>query len=579
MHESLKEPRGLPVGCDDYGEVVDNQLIFVDKSLFIQAILKDKSEVILITRPRRFGKTLNMSLLHYFFAAEVLNRKTEGMFDHLQIAQYPACMAHQGQYPVISITFKDLKADTYELFYALFCDIIRDLYTQHMRLLSHPTLQESDQERFKAILNGTANETVLRFALRDLTRYLYQRYQVKPIVLIDEYDAPIQAGYQYDYYEKAIQLMRGVLSPVLKNNAYLKKAVLTGVLRVAKEGMFSGLNNVKVYSVLNHHYSDYFGFTDSEVDQLLEKSGLSGKKDEVKTWYNGYQIGNTWVYNPWSIINYLHEHGTCAAYWLNTSDNQWLKDLVIKSNVKVKAALHQLLEDKSIQVLIPDNFVFADLKRNTATLWSLFVMAGYLTVTESTLVDAELWSCRIEIPNYEVRAIYLQIIRQWVSDNQGPEWYQDFIQHLLTGNIEAWAQEMQEVMIQMTSYHDSAMAAEAFYHGMLLGICSPLQGQGYIVKSNQESGMGRYDIALIPHDPQQLGIIIELKHADVGKHATEQETEEALVAAAEDGLTQIQNKEYAAGLRQAGVGTICAIGVGFHGKQLHIQHAFWKADQ
>ena len=199
-------------------------------------------------------------------------------------------------------------------------------------------------------------------------------------------------------------------------------------------------------------------------------------------------------------------------------------------------------------------------------------MAGYLTVTHVKQVQMNQLACQIEIPNDEVRSIYLEIIQAWVSDNRGPEWYQDFIQHLLMGNIQAWAQEMQEVMIQMTSYHDSAMAPEAFYHGMLLGICSPLQGKAYTVKSNQESGLGRYDIALIPHDPDQLGIIIELKHADVGKHATEQETEEALVAAAEAGLTQIQNKDYTVGLRQAGVGTICAIGVGFHGKQLHIQH-------
>ncbi len=452
-----------------------------------------------------------MSLLHHFFAEQVLERKTAGMFEQLQIAQFPDAMAHQGQYPVISITFKDIKNETYEKCYEGLCQAFEQTYSFHQSVMSHEKLSPAYQQQFEAVLYGKADEKTIRFALLNLTHYLYLCYGVRPIVLIDEYDAPVQAGYQYGYYDQAIQLMRSILSPALKNNPYLKKAVLTGVVRVAKEGMFSGLNNVRVYSLFHQRYSDFFGFTEPEVQNLLVQSGLANKEAEVRHWYNGYQIGKTRIYNPWSMMCYLIEQGTPDCYWVNTSDNMLLKELILEASVNVKAQLQTLLQGGQIHVILRDNFIFPELKTKEATFWALLVMAGYLTPRSETRHGLGPSQYTLDIPNREIREIYTQFLCEWLAKDQSEIWYRQFVDQLLAGNIDAFATGMHHIILQIASVHDLEQQPEAFYHGLMLGLILYLEPPQYRVLSNRESGYGRYDIAIIPHDNRKLGIILELK--------------------------------------------------------------------
>lgn len=560
----------FPIGCHDFGKIIKKGYTFVDKTLFIKAILQDSSEVILITRPRRFGKTLNMSLLHYFFAESVDGYLTKGMFDPFQIATETTCMAHQGQYPVISLSFKDIKAECYENFYQKFCQILSELYLQHKVVLSSPKLEEIEKQDFRAVMNKQADETTLEFALKQLTRYLYRYYGIKPIVLIDEYDTPLQSAYYHQYYEPVLNLIRGFLSAGLKDNSALEKGVLTGILRVAKEGMFSGLNNIAVYSLLHPRYSEYFGFTEAEVQPLLHQAGLADAAADVRAWYNGYQIGTSRVYNPWSIINYLHNQGAYAAYWLHSSDNLWLQRLVMQASLKIKTHLQALMQGKAIHVMIPDNFVFAQLGHDDATLWSFLIMSGYLTVSKLQRPQLNQLDCQLEIPNREIQEVYVDMIQAWLSPTQNGAWFTGVMEHLLQGQITLWAQDMQQMILQIASFHDLGLQPEAFYHGFLLGCLAYLHQTNYgSVLSNRESGHGRYDIALVPHDPAELAIILELKQVNTSSAAKRQFQ---LLAAARNALTQIDIQCYDAALRQVGIQRICKIGVAFSGKHLEIQH-------
>ena len=571
MHGKIKPILRLPVGCDEFGKLLDNKLIFIDKSLFIREIIEDTTEVILITRPRRFGKTLNMSLLHYFFAEQVLEHKTAGMFDHLQIAQYPECMAHQGKYPVVSITFKDMKNTTYQHCYDGLCQALQEAYRLHENLISHEKLPEPYQQEFAAVLYSRATEKEIRFALLNLTRYLYQCYGVRPIILIDEYDTPIQSGYQYQYYEEAVQLIREILSPALKNNRYLHKAVLTGVTRVAKEGIFSGLNNVEVYSLLHQRYSEYFGFTEKEVQELLLQAGLENKAAEVRHWYNGYQIGPQQIYNPWSIVHYLKNQGKPNYYWVNTSDNFLLKELIVDANTDVKAQFQHLLQGASIQTTISDDFIFPEVKKMEETLWALLVMAGYLTPIAEVSDAVEETEYMLAIPNREVRSIYARFIRQWLTKGKNQLWYKNFIDQLLVGNIPVFETGIQHIILQIVSTYDVGYKPENFYHGLMLGLILYLEPPRYRVVSNRESGLGRYDIAIIPQNNQELAIILELKSVAPKKDNTEIEAS-LLMTAAKEAVTQINQRHYIADLAYLKFQRICKIGLAFCGKNLHIEY-------
>lgn len=427
----------FPIGYDDFGKVTEKGLTFIDKTLLIKEMLDDRqTEVSVILRPRRFGKTFNLSMLRHFFAAEVYGRKTAGLFDNLKIAQLgDEYMRHQGKYPVVSVTFKDIKELNYTSARQALAKVLSRLYKENYVLLDSNKLTAADKHSFNKILNEEGTDADLQSSLLDLMSYLFQHYGVKPYLLIDEYDTPIISAYISGYYSEMISLMRGLFGMTLKSNPYLEKAMITGILRVAKESMFSGLNNLKVFSVLNSNYSEHFGFTESEVENVLAQAGLSENSAEIRAWYNGYQIGGRVIYNPWSIANCLYEKGDLRPYWINTSDNQLVKDLLKQSPLEFKSNFEILLSDNYIEEIIDESLVFNALRENPDSLWSLLLMSGYLTAVSSETDEQGRPSCRLAIPNREVRSLYRQIIEEWLSDDHGSRWYNEFMHALLIGNM------------------------------------------------------------------------------------------------------------------------------------------------
>lgn len=553
----------LPVGTEDFGKLINKKLDFVDKTLFVKEILDDVgADVVVITRPRRFGKTLNLSMLNYFLAEKVNGQSTKGLFDNLSISRCgDEYLQHQAKYPVISVTFKDIKELTYDSAKLHLSKVLSVLYSEHIELLSSQKLTSQDKRDFERILEKNGTEIDIKSSLEDLTRYIYLHYRVKPWLLIDEYDTPIQAAYVNKYYNEMIELMRGVLSSSLKSNSYLEKAVITGILRVAKESLFSGVNNLKVYSILNPKYGEYFGFTETEVADLLKKSNFSDKSEDIKNWYNGYQIGNNVIYNPWSITNCISEKCILQPYWVNTSDNQLIKDLLKASPIEFKKELELLLKGDSIEGFIDENMVFQYMSNDPGSVWSLLLMSGYLKPVSTRYTDQGT-VCQLAIPNKEVRNLYRQIVEQWLSNGHGLKWYNDFIDTLLVGNIEKFKKHLEKVIFQITSYHDFAREPEAFYHGLMLGFTVSLHSTGaYEIKSNRESGKCRFDIMLIPKNKSKLGIIIELKSIP---------EKEDLLKSSKDAVKQIDDKKYTEEFKGRGINDIIKIGIAFRQKDFEV---------
>jgi len=411
-------PLRLPVGYNNFYDIIHQGFHFVDKSQLIAEILDETSQVVVITRPRRFGKTLNLSMLHHFLASEVGGQSTEGLFDGLAISKAGDYLAHQGRYPVISLTLKGVKDHTFENAYSNLCVIVALLYGEHEYLLQSKQLTRAQKTTFETILMKKANLAEVTAALQYLSLYLFQHTHIKPWILIDEYDAPIQSAYVHGFYQPMISLMRNFYSAALKDNLYIHRAVITGILRVAKESIFSDLNHITIYSLLNSKYGNYFGFTEPEVADLLAKSNLQNQTSAVRDWYNGYCMGDTTVYNPWSIINFIKFDGSLKPYWVNTSDNQLIRDLLIRSSDRFKAQFEQLLLGKSVERLIDEQMVFAELRTNETRAWTLLLMAGYLKVAKKHELEGEDW-CTLEIPNREVRSLYKKIIEQWLSNGHG----------------------------------------------------------------------------------------------------------------------------------------------------------------
>ncbi len=554
----------LPIGYDDFAEIIYNKLEYVDKSLFIKAVLDDvQTKVAVITRPRRFGKTLNLSMLHYFLAPEVLGRPTKGLFDHLKIAHAEGnYIAEQGKHIVVSITFKEIKEADFKTALLSFSKLMSDLYNQYDFLLDSDKLNAHEKKSFLSILDRESDIIALRSGLKDLMSYLYKHYSVKPWLLIDEYDSPIHSAYSHGYYHEMIDFMRGLFGAALKNNLYLEKAVITGILRISKESLFSGVNNLRVYSILNTKYSEHFGFTETEVRELLEKRKLLDKFDEVQKWYNGYRFGNDTIYNPWSIANYLDENYLARAYWVNTSDNKLIKDLLKKSSLDFKRDFEILVNGGAVTKAIDSNIVFKYLGDHPTGVWNLLLMSGYLKPLSSQ-INEQGDLCELSIPNQEVQFLYRQIIEQWLSNGNGIDWYNQFIENLITGKIDQFKKDLEKVVLQIMSYHDLAKEPEAFYHGLLLGFTVSLNTT-YEIKSNRESGLGRFDIMLIPKDTKKMGLVIELKIKGPS---------ETLEDAAKKALVQINEKKYDQELQQKNISGIIKIGIGFEGKEFALEYS------
>jgi hypothetical protein len=559
----------LPIGYDDFSKIINKKLTFVDKSLLIKDFIDDEStEVSLITRPRRFGKTTNLSMLHHYFAAEVRGLPTKDLFTGLKIMQQgPEYLQHQGKYPVIALSFKDVKDGSFQSAYANLCNLLSRTYQEHLLLLDSPKVTSRQKMDFEAIYKRKADESQVSASLLDLCDCLYRHYGEKAILLLDEYDTPIQSGYAHGYYDKIVELIRHLFGAVLKSNPYLHRAMLTGILRISKESLFSGLNNLKVYSVLNPKYSEYFGFTEAEVNHLFTQVNFARNLEQIKGWYNGYRIADTVIYNPWSIVNCIHEQGLVKPYWVNTSDNLLIKNLLVQANTKFKHEFELLLEDQVVEKYIDENFVFPEIKTSQAAVWSLLLMTGYLKVVavqetfQGTL-------CQLKIPNLEIRYLYRKIIEQWLSNGKGVEWYNEFLHNLLTGNVEEFKSSLHDVMLQTASVHDLAREPEAFYQGLMIGLTASLDKREYEIKSNRESGIGRYDIVIIPKDVDKLAIILELK--SVKRPKNEESLTLLLQQEAQAALLQIDKNGYDAELKQRGINHALKMGLAFSGKQFHI---------
>ena len=539
--------KGIGVGIEDFKKIIEEDCYYFDKTNYIEELLKDRTEIKLFTRPRRFGKTLNMTTLKYFFDVKNAeeNRK---LFKNLYIEK-SEYFKEQGEYPVIFITMKDLKKNTWEQMNFAAKSLISNLYNEFEFI--REKLNEIEKEKFYKIWSKSEDGDYDN-SLRLLSEYLYNYYQKKVILLIDEYDNPLIVANQNGYYKEAINFYRNLYSSALKTNSNLKMGVLTGIVQVAKEGIFSGLNNVITYNILGNDFETFFGLSEEEVEEALKYFEMTYEIEEVKKWYDGYKFGNSEVYNPWSIINYLRTK-ELQAYWVNTSDNALIYDNLKNSTVDVFNNLQTLFEGKEIKKEISPFFTFEELSKFDG-IWQLMVYNGYLKISKKLSNDEYM----IKIPNYEIQTFFKKgfIDKFLVSGN----YFNPMMDVLLDGDIEEFERRLQNIFLVNTSFYD--LKGEKVYHSLFLGMLIWLRDK-YEVKSNGERGHGRYDAMLVPLDKIKPAYLFEFK---VSK------TIKGLNAKAEDALTQIKEKKYDAGLKELGISKIYRIGIAFKGKNVKVKY-------
>ena len=539
--------KGIGIGIEDFKKIIEEDCYYFDKTNYIEELLKDRTEIKLFTRPRRFGKTLNMTTLKYFFDVKNAEENRKLFKDlYIEKSEY---FKEQGQYPVIFITMKDLKKNTWEQMYFAAKSLISNLYNEFEYI--REKLNEKDLIEFEKIWfkkeDGDYDNS-----LRLLSEYLYNYYQKKVVLLIDEYDNPLIVANQNGYYKEAINFYRNLYSSALKTNSNLKMGALTGIVQVAKEGIFSGLNNVITYNILGNDFETFFGLSEEEVENSLKYFELEYEIEEVKKWYDGYKFGNSEVYNPWSIINYLRTK-ELQAYWVNTSDNALIYDSLKNSTVDVFNNLQTLFEGKEIKKEISPFFTFEELSKFDG-IWQLMVYNGYLKVNEKLSNDEYM----IKIPNYEIQTFFKKgfIDKFLVSGN----YFNPMMDALLDGDIEEFERRLQNIFLVNTSFYD--LKGEKVYHSLFLGMLIWLRDK-YEVKSNGERGHGRYDAMLIPLDKIKPAYVFEFK---VSK------TIKGLNAKAEEALEQIKEKQYDAGLKEKGISKIYRIGIAFKGKNVKVKY-------
>lgn len=551
----------LPIGISDFKEMIDEGFAYVDKTLFIEELGEKKAKVVLIPRLRRFGKTLNLSMLRYFF--EKQEQDTSYLFQDLKIWKNEKYRALQGQFPVIFITLKDVKHPSWEQTLESFREIMAAEFRRHSYLLT--ILTATEKEDYARILRREDGETLIEKSLLLLSEWLYRYYNKRVILLIDEYDTPAHAAYVGNYYDRLINFLRNWLSAGLKDNSYLEQGVLTGILRIAKESIFSGLNNISTFTILHEPFSDKFGWLESEVQELLSHYGLSEHLPEIRRWYNGYRIGSsTNIYNPWSVLNCIANQGALAPYWVNTSENSLMKQLIAQGTDEFKADIEQLLKGEAIEQEINDSIAFPQLQQNPNTIWSLLLYCGYLTLDRAPAYGSP---CLLRIPNVEVSELYRSMILDWFNQSIHKHKYHLLLNSLVSGDIDTFSQLFQEFMLSSVSVFDVPQEdSEKIYHGFILGMLIGLSDR-YEVKSNRESGLGRYDVMLIPKNPSHLGIVMEFKKLGRFEKTT-------LEAAVESALNQIETKHYSQELLDRGVQRILFLGFAFEGKEVLIRSKF-----
>ena len=548
----------MPVGVDNFREMVSRDYYFVDKTNFIRELLDNKNKVTLITRPRRFGKTLAMRMLQEFFDINAAGRDT---FKGLNISRAgEKYMQHRGKYPVIFFSLKDIATGNYQDALRDLCGKISDLYAEYGFLAESPALNEREKEYFLSVYNIADHEQYGRDkwgkSLKMLTVYLWKHYGVKTILLLDEYDAPIQHAWEDGYYEDMIRFMRQFYSEVLKGNDALEFAVLTGVLRVAKESIFSGLNNLKVCSVLSEDYSDVFGFTGQEVARMAADLQREDKLPEIRAWYDGYNFGGSEIYNPWSVIMYFDAKCKPAPYWVNTSGNGIIKYMLDRLDGRGREDLQSLMDGNTISKQVQEGIIYEEIGSNADDLYTMLLTTGYLKCTSSQ--DSLLGTYMdLQIPNLEILRLFTREIAQNFTGYRGVSDITNMMDEMLKGNAVLFEEDLNRILRNSVSYHDAANG-ESFYHGMMLGFCVLLKDT-HIVQSNRESGYGRFDLALIPTDRRYYGVIMEFKRA-----ADEGQLEEKALEA----LAQIEELSYIAEFQQRQIEKVWKYGIAFCGKKV-----------
>ena len=550
---------GIGLGESDFKSIRIKNYYFIDKTIYIKNIIDNSSKVILVTRPRRFGKTLNMSMLKYYF--DCRQRDNRELFNGLKIMQQEEkYTAKLGAYPVIYLTLKDAGLMTYEMMIMQLKTIMMELFYEHKELLEGE-MSTGERMIFNKILSAEATDVDLLNSLKMLSKIMSQYYDKPVILLLDEYDVPLQNAYVEGYYDEAIKFFKTFYGTTFKDNPYLEKTIITGVSRVAKESIFSGANNFDVYTVLDNEFADDFGITEEEMDKVIEDFEVQDDKEEIKKWYDGYKIGNVeGIYNPWSILNYLNKK-QIMPYWVNTSSNDLIK-LVLKNSSTVKERIQRLLNDEEIEVKIDLETIIVGIENNEDNIWGLMVQTGYLKVEE--VVDLVGKRYKVKFPNYEIKHLFEDIIDNWFRDKVIGNDLKSILKDLVTLNIEEYEEKFKILVKEMFSYMDvGENTAENFYHAFVLGMLVGLKDT-YYVNSNRESGLGRYDIMLEPKDKNKNSFIMEFK---VYKEEKEKTIEETI----ENAKKQIEEKGYEQNLKERGFKNITKIVYAFKGKEVKME--------
>ncbi|SEH22134.1 AAA family ATPase [Selenomonas sp. KH1T6] len=555
----MKQHYVMPVGVDDFRQVRE-KYYYVDKTDFIRTLIDGHAAATLITRPRRFGKTLAMSMLYYFFTMKEAERN-RALFEGTEVeAAGERYMAEQGTKPVVFISLKDIKQPHYKGMVEMFGSAMQDIYYEFVYLMEGDVLPPHEKKYFQSVLDKTASEVDLQLSLKKLTVFLARYHQKSVLVLIDEYDSPIQAAWDNDYYPAAINFMRNYLSSVLKSNPHLDFAVLTGVLRIAKESIFSSLNNLKVASVAAGGLEEVMGFTHAEIEQMAKDFGVPEKYEEIKTWYDGYNFSGKEIYNPWSVVSYFENNCQAAAYWVNTSGNSILRQLLENATTAQTEELTGLLHGNTVSAELMEGIIYSDISENSDALYSMLLNTGYLTMVDYpdpyTGDDGTM-----RIPNWEIRTLFKkEVMRHLSGIGSDSKMLKKLLSSLLAGNAADFEEKLSGFLQAMASFYDTG-AKESFYHGLVLGLLATLMPR-FEVLSNRESGYGRFDIAIFPGKNQTAGALLEFKVA---------ESEADMPQRAKEALAQIKENDYAAEFQRRGISEPWKYGIAFCGKKCHIE--------
>lgn len=551
----------VPIGVDDFGKIITNGYYYIDKTAFIKELLDKKSEVNLFTRPRRFGKTLNLSMLKYFFEKPIDGKSNKHLFDGLKIMEAgEKYTAEQEQYPVIMLTLKSAKQANFNLAYKKLRETIASEFYRH-KVILQGAMSERRKEKYVALMDETAEYSDYLTALAFLSECLYEYYHKKVIIFIDEYDVPLENAFYRDFYEDMTDFIRSLFESALKTNPYLEFSVITGCLRISKESIFTGLNNLDVISILNIDYGEYFGFTEQEVKEMLSFYHRENKMDIMKEWYDGYMFGNTEVYNPWSVINFVKsliadENAFPTPAWSNTSSNNIIKELIYDADDSAKEEIQNLINGGTIEKKVHEDITYDDIHESEDNLWNFLFFTGYLKKSFMRM-EGDARYITMAVPNREVSSIYRDKISNWFRDEIKVQDLTSLYKAMLNADVEKFQEEIAKQLRRTISYMDGK---EAFYHGFLLGLMANLSD--YRVKSNREAGEGRFDICVYNLDERIPPVILELKIADKYKE---------LDTNCDKALKQIEEKDYAREWAEDGYTEVICYGVAFFRKRVRIK--------